>query len=51
VKYVPKQEFLQRQEEPEKIKFELDDEKYESTEQYEVGEEEPHTPVLRRSVR
>jgi hypothetical protein len=41
---VPKQEFLPRQEEPEKIEFELDDAKSESTK---VEEEEPHTPVLR----
>jgi hypothetical protein len=51
VKDVPKQEFLPRQEEPEKIEFELDDAKSESTKEDEVEEEEPHTPVLRRSVR
>jgi hypothetical protein len=39
------------QEEPEKIKFELDDAKYESMKEDESEEEEPHTPVLRRSMR
>jgi hypothetical protein len=29
----------------------LDDEKFESTEEDEAEEEEPHTPVLRRSMR
>ena len=51
VKYVSKQEFLPRQEEPEKIEFELDDEKSESTEEDEAKEEEPHTPILRRLLR
>jgi hypothetical protein len=51
VKDVPKQEFLPRKEEPEKIEFELDYEKYESTKKYGAEEEEPHTPLLRRSVR
>ena len=51
VKDVPKQEFLPRQEEPEKIEFELDDEKSESTEEDEAKEEEPHTPVLKISGR
>jgi hypothetical protein len=51
VKDVPKQEFLPRKEEPEKIEFELDDAKYESNEEDEAEEEEPHTPILRRSVR
>jgi hypothetical protein len=50
VKDVPKQEFLPRQEEHEKIEFELDDAKYESTKE-EEEEEEPHTQVLRRLVR
>jgi hypothetical protein len=50
VKYVFKQEFLPMQDELEKIELELDDEKYESSEE-EEAEEEPHTPVLRRSVR
>jgi hypothetical protein len=47
---VSKQEFLPTQDEPEKIELELDDAKYESSEE-EEAEEEPHTPVLRRSVR
>jgi hypothetical protein len=51
VEEFPKQEFLPRQEEPEKIEFELDDAKYESTEEDEAEEEEPHTQILRRSVR
>ena len=52
VKNVSKQEFLPRQDELEKIELELDDAKYESFEKYEAKEEkEPHTPVLRRSVR
>jgi hypothetical protein len=51
VKYVPKQEFLPRKEEIENIEFDLDDAKYESTEEDEAKKEEPHTPVLRRSVR
>ena len=47
-----KQEFLPMQDEPEKIEFELDDAKSESSEEDEAKEEEePHTPVLRRSVR
>jgi hypothetical protein len=45
---VSKQEFLPTQDEPEKIELELDDEKYESSEE---EEEEPHTPLLRISVR
>jgi hypothetical protein len=51
VKDVPKQEFLPRKEEPDKIEFELDDVKSESTEEDETKEEEPHTPILRRSLR
>jgi hypothetical protein len=42
---------LPRLEEPEKIDFELDDAKSESSEEDEAEEEEPHTPVLRREVR
>ena len=46
---VSKQEFLPRQEKPEKIEFGSDDAKSESFEEDEVEEEEePHTPVLRR---
>jgi hypothetical protein len=51
VKDVSKQEFLPRQEEPEKIELELDDAKFESSEEDEAEEEEPHAPVLRRSMR
>ena len=53
VKDASKQEFLPRQEEPEKLEFELDDAKFESSEEDEATaeEEEPHTPLLRRSVR
>jgi hypothetical protein len=47
VRDVSKQEFLPTQDEPKKIKLELDDVKYETFEE----EEEPHTPVSRRSVR
>jgi hypothetical protein len=46
VKDISKREFLPRPEEPEKIELELDDAKFESSEE----EEEPHTPVLRRSM-
>ena len=47
-----KQEFLPRQEEPEKIELELDDANFESSDEDEVEEEEePRTLVLRRSVR
>jgi hypothetical protein len=52
VKDVSKQEFLPTQDEPDKIELELDNEKYESSEEEEVEEEEePHTPILRISVR
>jgi hypothetical protein len=52
VKDVSKQEFLPRKDEPEKIELELDDAKSESSKEDEVEEkEEPHTLVLRRSVR
>ena len=43
-----KQEFLPMQDKPEKIELELDDAKYESSEEDEAKEEEPRTPVLRR---
>jgi hypothetical protein len=50
VKDVSKHEFLPRKEEPEKKDLELDDAKFESSEEDEAeAEEEPHTPVLRRS--
>jgi hypothetical protein len=51
---VSKQKFIPMQDEPEKIKLELDDAKSKSSEEEETEEkeeEEPHTPVLRRSVR
>jgi hypothetical protein len=52
VKYISKHEFLPRPEETKKIELELDDIKYESSEEDEaIEEEEPHTPVLRRSMR
>jgi hypothetical protein len=52
VKYVSKQEFQPTQDEPEKIELELDDAKFESPKEEEATkEEEPHTLVLRRSVR
>ena len=48
-----KHEFLPTQDELEKIEFELDNAKSESSKEEESKEEEeePHTPVLRRSVR
>jgi hypothetical protein len=51
---VSKQEFPPVQDGPEKIELELDDAKSESSEEEEaeeVVEEEPHTQVLRRSMR
>ena len=51
VKDVPKYEFLLGEEEPEKIEFELEGEKSDSTKEHESKEEEPHTLVLRRSIR
>jgi hypothetical protein len=53
VKDVSKKEFPPTQDEPEKIELELDDAKSESSKEEEAKaeEEEPHTPVLRRSVR
>jgi hypothetical protein len=50
IKDVVKQEVLPREEEPEKIEFELKDNESDSTEEQESEEEDPHTPVLRRSV-
>jgi hypothetical protein len=46
-----KQEFLPSKEEPKKIDFDLQYDELDSTEEYESEEEDPHTPVLRRSVR
>jgi hypothetical protein len=51
VKDVSKQEFLPTQDKPKKIELMLDDAKSESSEEDEPKEEEPHTPVLRISVR
>jgi hypothetical protein len=51
MKDVVKQEVLPNKEEPEKIEFDLKDDESNSTEEYEPEEEDPHTPVLRRSVR
>jgi hypothetical protein len=51
MKDVVKQEFLPSKEEPEKIEFDLKDDESDSTEEHESEEEDPHTPVLRRSVR
>ena len=45
-----KREFLPSKEEPKKIEFDLKDDGSESTEEQESEEEDPHTPVLRRSV-
>ena len=51
MKNVVKQEVLPSKEEPEKIEFDLKDDESDSTEEQESEEEDPHTPVLRRSVR
>jgi hypothetical protein len=51
VKDVSNQKFLPKLEEPEKIELDLDDAKSESSEEDKAKEEEPHTPVLRRSIR
>jgi hypothetical protein len=51
MKDVVKQEVLPSKEEPEKIEFDLKDDEAESTEEHESEEEDPHTPVLRRSDR
>jgi hypothetical protein len=50
MKDVVKQEVLPSKEEPEKIEFDLKDDESDSTEEHESEEEDPHTPVLRRSV-
>ena len=49
MKDVDKQEVLPSKEEPEKIEFDLKDDESDSTEEHESEEEDPHTPVLRRS--
>jgi hypothetical protein len=51
MKDVVKQEVLPSKEEPEKIEFDLKDDETDSTEEHESEEEDPHTPVLRRSDR
>jgi hypothetical protein len=51
MKDVVKHEFLPSKEEPEKIEFDLKDDESDSTKEQESKEEDPHTPVLRRSVR
>jgi hypothetical protein len=51
MKDVVKQEVLPSKEEPEKIEFDLKDDEADSTEEHESKEEDPHTPVLRRSDR
>jgi hypothetical protein len=50
MKDVVKQEVLPSKEEPEKIEFDLKDDESNSTEEQGSEEEDPHTPVLRRSV-
>ena len=49
VKEVPRKEVNPMEKEPEKIEFKLEGEKYDSMEEVESKEDEPHTPVLRRS--
>jgi hypothetical protein len=51
IKDVVKQDVLPSKEEPKKIEFDLKDDESDSTEEHESKEEDPHTPVLRRSVR
>jgi hypothetical protein len=51
MKDVVKQEVLPCKEELEKIEFDLKDDESDSTEEHESEEEDPHTPVLRISVR
>jgi hypothetical protein len=51
MKDVFKQEVLPSKEEPEKIEFDLKDDEEDSIEEHESEEEDPHTPVLRRSDR
>jgi hypothetical protein len=46
-----KHEVLTSKEEPEKIEFDLKDDESDSIEERELKEEDPHTPVLRISVR
>jgi hypothetical protein len=51
MKDVVKHEVLPSKEEPEKIQFDLKDDESKSTEGKESEEDDPHTPILRRSVR
>ena len=51
MKDVVKQEVLPSKEEPENIEFDLKDDEADSTEEHESEEEDPQTPVLRRSDR
>ena len=51
MKDVVKEEVLPSKEEQEKIEFDLKDDEADSTEEHESEEEDPHTPVLRRSDR
>ena len=51
VKEVPKQEVNLMEKELEKIDFKLEGEESDSIEEAESEEEEPHTPVLKRSSR
>jgi hypothetical protein len=48
---VVKQDVPPSKEELEKIEFDLKDDESDSTEEQESKEEDPHTPILRRSVR
>jgi hypothetical protein len=51
MKDIVKQEALPSKEEPEKIEFDLKDDESDSIEEQKSEEEDPHTPILRRSVR
>jgi hypothetical protein len=51
MKDVVKQEVLPSKEELEKIEFDLNDDEEYFIEEHESEEEDPHTPVLRRSER
>jgi hypothetical protein len=51
IKYVFKQEVLPREEELEKIEFELKDNESNSIEEHESKEEDPHTLILKRLMR
>jgi hypothetical protein len=51
MKNVFKNEVLPSKEEPKKIEFDLKDDESDSTKEQESKEEDPHTPVSRRSVR